>query len=129
MAASYESAEVGIKKSFALSSPTSLAFVESLTLPLVRSVEMIPTSDLVQEVVISADVRCKECQKRITAVISRMNAETESVVVNVMEKKVTFICKNPKIIPPDQKQITAAFKNPLAKISLFRIIFCSSGGH
>lgn len=80
----------------ALPPRASLAFVESLTLPLVS---MMPTLEQiywwlnlgfmwgdywvlwcgfviqVQEVVISADVRCKECRKRITAVISRMNGE------------------------------------------------------
>ncbi|XP_030549288.1 uncharacterized protein LOC115754421 [Rhodamnia argentea] len=61
---------------------TSLASIESLTMP------------LMQEVVLSADIRCAECQKRVADVMSRMT-ETESVVVNVLEKKVTLSCKYP----------------------------------
>ncbi|GAB2228579.1 hypothetical protein Droror1_Dr00022699 [Drosera rotundifolia] len=41
----------------------TLASLESLTMP------------IVQEVVISADIRCKDCQNRIAAVLSRMTAE------------------------------------------------------
>ncbi|XVF03418.1 hypothetical protein REPUB_Repub04eG0259600 [Reevesia pubescens] len=53
---------------------TSLASVESLSMPLVH------------EVVLSADIRCAECQRRIADIMSRMN-ETDSVLVNVLEKK------------------------------------------
>ncbi|XVE91410.1 hypothetical protein REPUB_Repub01dG0007100 [Reevesia pubescens] len=53
---------------------TSLASVESLSMPLVH------------EVVLSADIRCAECQKRIADIMSRMN-ETDSVLVNLLEKK------------------------------------------
>ncbi|KAK8482792.1 hypothetical protein V6N11_024240 [Hibiscus sabdariffa] len=47
-------------KSFLLPG-TSLASVESLSMP------------LVQEVVISADIGCSACQKKIADIISRMN--------------------------------------------------------
>ncbi|GAY47003.1 hypothetical protein CUMW_101270 [Citrus unshiu] len=54
---------------------TSLASIESLSMP------------LVQEVVLSADIRCSECQKRVADMMSKLN-ETESVLVNVSEKKI-----------------------------------------
>ncbi|PNX76527.1 hypothetical protein L195_g032478, partial [Trifolium pratense] len=57
-------------------SGTSLASLESLSLP------------LVQEVVLSADMQCESCQKRVSDIITKMNAETESIEVNVLEKKV-----------------------------------------
>uniref|UniRef100_A0A803KV31 HMA domain-containing protein n=1 Tax=Chenopodium quinoa TaxID=63459 RepID=A0A803KV31_CHEQI len=63
---------------------TSLGFMESLTMP------------DVQEVVISADVRCSDCQKRILDMISRFD-ETESVVVNLSEKKVAITCASLKV--------------------------------
>ncbi|KAJ6324481.1 hypothetical protein OIU76_011728 [Salix suchowensis] len=76
---------IGIKKSKnMLYSGTSLASAESLTVP------------LVQEVVLSADIRCAECQKRVADIMSRMN-ETESVSINVLEKKVTLTCRYPGV--------------------------------
>ncbi|XP_058737732.1 uncharacterized protein LOC131609917 isoform X1 [Vicia villosa] len=66
-------AGIKVSKSFPLS---SLASLESLSLP------------LVQEVVLSADMKCENCQKRVSDIITKMNAETESIVVNVLEKKV-----------------------------------------
>ncbi|XP_058737739.1 uncharacterized protein LOC131609917 isoform X2 [Vicia villosa] len=65
-------AGIKVSKSFPLS---SLASLESLSLP------------LVQEVVLSADMKCENCQKRVSDIITKMN-ETESIVVNVLEKKV-----------------------------------------
>ncbi|KAM0016781.1 hypothetical protein Hdeb2414_s0028g00700461 [Helianthus debilis subsp. tardiflorus] len=41
--------------------PTTLATIESLTFP------------LVQEVVVSADIRCKNCQDRVAHIVSRLN--------------------------------------------------------
>ncbi|GAB2280089.1 hypothetical protein Dimus_014726 [Dionaea muscipula] len=59
-------------------SQTSLASLESLTMP------------LVQKIVISGDIRCNDCRNRIASAISRMDeAAMESVVVNVLEKNVT----------------------------------------
>lgn len=44
---------------------TSLASIESLTMP------------LMQEVVLSADIRCAECQKRVADVMSRMSGNNK----------------------------------------------------
>ncbi|XP_040996852.1 uncharacterized protein LOC121242913 isoform X2 [Juglans microcarpa x Juglans regia] len=54
---------IGIRKSESnlLLSGNSLASVESLSLP------------LVQDVVLSADIGCAECQKRVADIMSRMN--------------------------------------------------------
>ncbi|KAK6925240.1 Pentatricopeptide repeat [Dillenia turbinata] len=43
---------------------------------------------MVHEVVLAADVHCKECQKRLAGVISRVNVDTESIMVHVSQKKV-----------------------------------------
>ncbi|KAM4095220.1 hypothetical protein ACJW30_08G012800 [Castanea mollissima] len=60
-----ESPGIGIRKSKSLLlSGTSLASVESLSMP------------LVQEVVISADIRCSDCQKRVADMMSRMNGKS-----------------------------------------------------
>ncbi|XP_021649029.2 uncharacterized protein LOC110641554 [Hevea brasiliensis] len=88
---------------------TSLASVESLSVP------------LVQEVVLSADIRCAECQMRIAEIMSRM-AETESVSVNVLEKKVTLICRYPGVKVPT-RQVAAVYRNPFNKIAMFKRIF------
>ncbi|KAM1102417.1 hypothetical protein ACFX15_010745 [Malus domestica] len=69
-------------RSFSLSPATSLASAESLSMP------------LLQEVVLSADVSCSDCQKRLSDIMSKMG-EVESVVVNVSEKRVTLVCKYP----------------------------------
>ncbi|KAM1299806.1 hypothetical protein ACFX2H_011067 [Malus domestica] len=66
-------------QSFSLSPATSLASAESLSMP------------LLQEVVLSADVSCSDCQKRLSDIMSKMG-EVESVVVNVSEKRVTLYC-------------------------------------
>ncbi|XP_060669310.1 uncharacterized protein LOC107429430 isoform X4 [Ziziphus jujuba] len=53
---------IGIRKSKSLLPPgTSLASVESLSVP------------LVQEIVLSADIRCSQCQKRVADIMSRMS--------------------------------------------------------
>ncbi|CAL0326023.1 unnamed protein product [Lupinus luteus] len=51
-------------------SRTSLASTESLSLPMVH------------EVVLSVDMQCEKCLKRISDIIAKMNVEAESVVVN-----------------------------------------------
>ncbi|KAB2624302.1 hypothetical protein D8674_015962 [Pyrus ussuriensis x Pyrus communis] len=66
-------------KSRSLSPGTSLASAESLSMP------------LLQEVVLSADISCSDCQKRLSEMMSKMG-EIESVVVNVSEKRVTLYC-------------------------------------
>ncbi|KAK2429774.1 Copper transport protein family [Trifolium repens] len=92
--------EIGIKNSndFPLIG-TSLASVESLSMP------------LVQEVVLSADMQCEKCQKRVIDVITKMNVETESVEVNVLEKKVTLTFRLPTVA----KEITPINSNHLPK--------------
>ncbi|XP_062111163.1 uncharacterized protein LOC133822739 [Humulus lupulus] len=95
---------------------TSLASVESLSLP------------LVQEIVLSADIGCSECQKRIAEIMSRMS-ETESVVVNVLDKKVTLTCRYPmNVAKLPGRQVPAIQKNSLNKMALLRWIFRPSGG-
>ncbi|KAL1807762.1 hypothetical protein ACET3Z_024752 [Daucus carota] len=64
----------------------TLASVESLTLP------------LVQEVVLLADFHCKGCQERVADIMSRMNGVKESVVISVMDKKVTLTSTYPGIV-------------------------------
>ncbi|CAL0315322.1 unnamed protein product [Lupinus luteus] len=109
--------EVGIKisKGFSLSG-TSLASMESLSLP------------LVQEVVLSADMQCEKCIKRITDIITKMNMETESMVVNVLEKKVTLTFRLSKVGKAITQKITHINKNPLPKVAITKRIFGSSSG-
>ncbi|KAL9420391.1 hypothetical protein AB3S75_038046 [Citrus x aurantiifolia] len=92
---------------------TSLASIESLSMP------------LVQEVVLSADIRCSECQKRVADMMSKLN-ETESVLVNVSEKKVTLTSRYPVVVEVSKRQITAVRRNPLQKIAIIKRIFGSS---
>ncbi|KAI3433236.1 uncharacterized protein J3R85_007134 [Psidium guajava] len=95
---------------------TSLASIESLTMP------------LMQEVVLSADIRCAECQKRVADVMSRMT-ETESVVVNVLEKKVTLSCKYPNnrngVKGLRGPRVPVVYRNPLKlnKVAAIRRLF------
>ncbi|KAH9611675.1 hypothetical protein KSS87_017393 [Heliosperma pusillum] len=89
--------------------PLTLAVIESLSVP------------LVQEVVISGDLRCIECQKRINDVISRFNAEIESVVVSLSEKKVAITCK---YVKASKTQIIS--RSWQSKVALIRRIFGSS---
>ncbi|KAL9260798.1 hypothetical protein AKJ16_DCAP25709 [Drosera capensis] len=92
----------------------TLASLESLTMP------------IVQEVVISADIRCKDCQNRIAAVLSRMT-ETESVVINVLERHVTVTCRYPSIVEVSSTKIPTRYLKSLGKSNLVkRIIGCSS---
>ncbi|KAK7407556.1 hypothetical protein VNO78_09509 [Psophocarpus tetragonolobus] len=110
---------VGIKKpkGFPLGgSGSSLASVESLSMP------------QVQEVVLSADMQCEQCQKRVTDIIAKMNVETESVVINVLEKKVTLTFKLPSTEEVTNRQITHINKNSLPKVAIIKRIFRSSRG-
>ncbi|KAL3501699.1 hypothetical protein ACH5RR_036148 [Cinchona calisaya] len=63
--------------------PTTLASIESLAIP------------LVQEIVFLADFRCAKCQQRVAEIMAKMNGETDSVVVSVLEKKVTLTYRYP----------------------------------
>lgn len=94
--------------SFLLPPQSSLAFLESLTMP------------LVQEVVISADIGCIECQKRISNVLSRFNAEMESVVVNLSEKKVIVTCKYLKV---SATQIITSRRSVFSKVASIKRMF------
>ncbi|KAG5409714.1 hypothetical protein IGI04_006033 [Brassica rapa subsp. trilocularis] len=58
---------------------SSLASVASLSMP------------LIQEIVLSADIKCSDCQEKISDIMSRM-IETYSILVSVLEKKVTLTC-------------------------------------
>ncbi|CAA3006104.1 uncharacterized protein LOC111396259 [Olea europaea subsp. europaea] len=58
--------------------PTTLAAIESLAIP------------LVQEVVFLADFRCSGCQQRVAEIMSKMNGETQSVMVSILEKKPVY---------------------------------------
>ncbi|XP_065626830.1 uncharacterized protein LOC136066437 isoform X3 [Quercus suber] len=79
----------------------------------------------VQEVVISADIRCSECQKRVADMMSRMN-ETESVVVNLLEKKVTLTCRYANVGKASSQQVAAIYRNPFGKVAMIKRIFRSS---
>ncbi|KAL9364704.1 hypothetical protein Peur_005703 [Populus x canadensis] len=103
---------IGVKKSNnMLYSGTGLASVESLTLP------------LVQEIVLSADIRCAECQRRLADIMSRTN-EIESVLINVLEKKVTLTCRYPGM-KVTTGQVAAVYRNPLGKMATIKRIFRS----
>ncbi|GLU04761.1 hypothetical protein SLE2022_218930 [Rubroshorea leprosula] len=92
---------------------SSLASVESLSMP------------LVQEIVVSADIRCARCQKRVADIISRMK-ETESVLVNVLEKKVTLTCQYPGAVKLPSKQAPAIYRKPFNKIAMIKKFFRAS---
>ncbi|KAK8537493.1 hypothetical protein V6N12_043653 [Hibiscus sabdariffa] len=97
-------------KSFLLPG-TSLASVESLSMP------------LVQEVVISADIGCSACQKKIADIISRMNADTDSVLVNLLENKVTLTCTYPKLA---STQVPVVYRKPVSTMAIIKRFFRTS---
>ncbi|XP_021814358.1 uncharacterized protein LOC110757118 isoform X1 [Prunus avium] len=97
-----------------LSPGISLASAESLSMP------------LFQEVVLSADIGCTECQERLADMMSKLG-EIESVVVNALEKKVTLICRYPRVAKvPAGRLVAAVYRNPLNKFALIKRIFRSS---
>ncbi|KAE8724630.1 aproteint domain-containing family protein [Hibiscus syriacus] len=96
-------------KSFLLPG-TSLASVESLSMPLVH------------EVVISADIGCADCQKKIADMISRMN-DTDSVLVNVLENKVTLTCTYPKSA---SSEVPVIHRKPVSTMSIIKKFIRSS---
>ncbi|CAA7045865.1 unnamed protein product [Microthlaspi erraticum] len=67
------------RSKLSITSESSLASVASLSMP------------LIQEIVLSADIRCSDCQEKIADIMSRM-IETYSILVSVLEKKVTLTC-------------------------------------
>ncbi|KAJ8550897.1 hypothetical protein K7X08_000267 [Anisodus acutangulus] len=64
-----------------------------LTLPQISTSSTCLAHPLIQEVVLDADLRCAHCQSRVTSVISNVE-DVESIVVHVLEKKVTLIRKS-----------------------------------
>ncbi|KAL8120895.1 uncharacterized protein LOC141724957 [Apium graveolens] len=87
-------------------SRVTLASVESLSLP------------LVQEVVLLADFGCKGCQERVADIMSRMNGITESVVISVMDNKVTITSTYPGIVKVRRGQVTRIYENSKNKVTL-----------
>ncbi|KAK4354341.1 hypothetical protein RND71_026535 [Anisodus tanguticus] len=67
-----------------------------LTLPEISTSTKCLAHPQIQEVVLDADLRCAHCQNRVTSVISNIE-DVESIVVRVLEKKVTLICKSTSI--------------------------------
>ncbi|XP_050374465.1 uncharacterized protein LOC126791996 [Argentina anserina] len=96
-------------------STTSLAAVESLSMP------------LFQEVVLSSDITCTGCQSRLAEMMSKMD-DIESVVVSASEKKVTLICRYPSTAAakPPGRLVPVVHKNPLNKFALIKRILRSS---
>ncbi|XP_022776968.1 uncharacterized protein LOC111318390 isoform X2 [Durio zibethinus] len=90
---------------------TSLASVESLSMPLVH------------EVVLAADIRCAGCQRRIADIMSRMS---DSVLVNVLEKKVTLTCTYPGIVKLPSRQVPVIYRNPVSTMAMIKRFFRSS---
>uniref|UniRef100_A0A9I9D324 HMA domain-containing protein n=1 Tax=Cucumis melo TaxID=3656 RepID=A0A9I9D324_CUCME len=54
---------IGVRKQRIFPHASSLASIESLSLP------------LVQEIVLTADIGCAECQKKLADILSKMNGE------------------------------------------------------
>lgn len=52
-------------------------------------------------------------------------AETDSLSVNLLEKKVILTCKYPGVKVPT-RQVAAVYSNPLSKIAMFKRIFRST---
>ncbi|KAL2546489.1 hypothetical protein Fot_15722 [Forsythia ovata] len=90
--------------------PTTLAAIESLAIPLVH------------EVVFLADFRCAGCQQRVAEIMSKMNGETQSVVISLLEKKVTLTCK----YEGGNKLGAARQVSSLRKVCLIARLFLSS---
>ncbi|OMP06770.1 hypothetical protein COLO4_07905 [Corchorus olitorius] len=101
---------------------TCLASVESLSMPLVCILFLSVT---LHEVVLSADIRCEECQRRIADIMSRMN-DTDSVLVNVLEKKVTLTCRYPGIVNLPSRQVPIIYRTPVSTVAMIKRIFRSS---
>ncbi|KAI3453014.1 hypothetical protein Pfo_009677 [Paulownia fortunei] len=95
---------------------TTLAAIESLAIP------------LVQEVVFLADFRCSRCQQRVAEIMAKMNGETQSVVISVLEKTVTLTCTYPNVHKLPRRHIASIYRNPWSKVSLIVRLFRSSCG-
>ncbi|XP_059282678.1 uncharacterized protein LOC132036367 [Lycium ferocissimum] len=86
----------------------TLASIESLSIP------------LVQEVVFLADYRCTKCQQRVAEVMSKMNGETKSLLISVVEKKVTLTCEYSK------EEAASVCRNPFNRFAFLMRCFLSS---
>ncbi|XP_022945538.1 uncharacterized protein LOC111449743 isoform X2 [Cucurbita moschata] len=98
-------AGIGVRKLKIFPHASSLASVESLSLPLVSAFSLYlrrfssSPAEInalwsvilqVQEIVFAADIGCAECQKKLANILAKMN---ESVVVNLLDKKVILTRK------------------------------------
>ncbi|KAL7001191.1 hypothetical protein U1Q18_002345 [Sarracenia purpurea var. burkii] len=102
-------------KSFLILPRTSLASVESLTIP------------LVQEVVLLADFQCAQCRKKVDDIISKLNVETESVELSVVEKKVTLTCRSySRVVKVPALPVAAVRRKPPNKVAMISRLFRSS---
>ncbi|KAL1218558.1 hypothetical protein V5N11_010856 [Cardamine amara subsp. amara] len=104
--------EIGTSSRSKLSrtSESSLASVASLSTP------------LIQEIVLSADIRCSDCQERVADIMSRM-IETYSILVSVLEKKVTLTCT----YSGDRRVVSKSYcESLLCKISSIKRLICPS---
>ncbi|XP_028768209.1 uncharacterized protein LOC114739248 isoform X2 [Neltuma alba] len=107
-----EVSTIKISNGFSISRAT-LASMESLSLP------------IVQEVVVFADMQCKNCQKRVSDIITKMN-ETESLEVNVLEKKVTLTFRLPTVAEVMRhRQLAPITRSPFPKAALIKRLFRS----
>ncbi|KAF8094030.1 hypothetical protein N665_0371s0014 [Sinapis alba] len=91
------------RNKLSIASESSLASVASLSIP------------LIQEIVLSADIRCSDCQEKIANIMSRM-IETHSILVSVLEKKVALTC----IYSGDQRVSKSYGEALLCKMSTFK---------
>ncbi|KAH8487221.1 hypothetical protein Peur_069444 [Populus x canadensis] len=81
--------------------------------PLLRRINSAPVissqKPLVQEVVLAAELRCPSCQKRVNDAISNV----ESIVVHVVEKKVTLTPKS--VAEGSSTRVPGVFNNLACK--------------
>ncbi|XP_022150612.1 uncharacterized protein LOC111018707 [Momordica charantia] len=99
-----KAAVIGVRKPRIFPHASSLASIESLSLP------------LVQEIVLTADIRCPECQNKLANILSKIN-DTESVVVNLLEKKV---------ILTRRLQVPSTCSNSSSKVATIKRLLGSS---
>ncbi|XP_010511866.1 PREDICTED: uncharacterized protein LOC104787907 [Camelina sativa] len=98
-----------LRSKLSRTSGTSLASVASLSMP------------LIQEIVLSADIRCSDCQEKVADIMSRM-IETYSILVSVLEKKVTLTCT----YSGDRRVSKSYGEALLCKISTIKRLICPS---
>ncbi|XP_010415487.1 PREDICTED: uncharacterized protein LOC104701493 [Camelina sativa] len=98
-----------LRSKLSRTSETSLASVASLSMP------------LIQEIVLSADIRCSDCQEKVADIMSRM-IETYSILVSVLEKRVTLTCT----YSGDRRVSKSYGEALLCKISTIKRLICPS---